>query len=456
MLNTGDKIVVGVSGGPDSVALVNVLSELSSSLELKLIVAHVNHNLRPTALSERDFVADLASRLSLDFFCLDADIRAQAREWRLSIEEAGRRIRYSYFEAVLKQTMADKIATAHHVDDQIETFFLRAIRGTTLTGLRGIPQARGHIIRPLIRLERSQILSYLKDRQIQYITDETNLESNTDRNFVRNVILPNVEVRFPNYRKSVLRTIEMVDRDEDLLDQMSDELYRSAVTRPTDEMVIDIKQLKNLPHSMSSRVIRAALYEMSGPNIRLGAINIDQAIRLLNDTNPSSGADLPGGLKLRRDYGRLIVSKGPGKDVHSYLYTVDGPCDLCITQTGATLRFHVREAWDNLKFPEHDRNVAYFDFDLLSFPLEIRSAVKGDRLEPWGMEGSTKVKKIFIDKKISARKRSKVPLIVKENIILWIAGLRRSRFFPLSASTSRVLEIRLLSPLDNERSDEFI
>ena len=446
MTKPGEKIVVGVSGGPDSVALFHVLNSLAPQMGFNFVVAHVNHNLRPQSLNDKNFVANLAAKHDKDFFCLDADVVAFAKEQHLSREEAGRRVRYSFFEELLTRLNAHKIATAHHVDDQIETFFLRLFQGTTSTGLKGIPAQRGAIIRPLIHAHRSQILQYLEDNNIECVTDETNFIPDTDRNFVRNVIMKSVSERFPNYRKTVLRTIELLIRDEDFMEQTARQFYFSSIFKMNDEIHIDLNKIAGLHESISSRVVRKALYDFIGPNVRLGQIHIEKVLELARSGHPSSSIDLPSQTCVRRNYDKLILAKSRQNLIRPYSYAISEPGVLRIAETGQALKFYLKNVSDDVRHVINDPDVACFDFDSVSFPLEVRSFIPGDRLEPWGMSGSTKIKKIFINKKIPVEARHRFPIVVKDDKILWVAGLRRSQFFGISPASRIILEIRLINP----------
>ena len=450
MINSGDKIVVGVSGGPDSVALIHVLCELAPELDFRTFVAHVNHNLRPSSGAERDFVANLSLKRGLQFFDLNTDVRAYARERNLSLEETGRRVRYSFFEELLERLNANKIATAHHLDDQIETFFLRILRGATLTGLRGIPAVRGPIIRPLIKLERSQIIEYLEANNISYLIDETNLKPDTDRNFVRNVILKNAVQRFPGYRKSVLRSIDLITRDEDFLENSASKLHAACVTSRQGLKIIDIKLLLEAHYSLSTRVIRKTLYELTGPHVRWGEVHIRQVVDLCRHCSPSSRMELPGGVKLRRKYDKLVLSHKSENAHESYSYIIKGPGSFRIAEARYTLEFSIQESCEHPPELNNDLDVAYFDLESLTFPLEVRSFLHGDRLEPWGMEGSTRIKKIFIDRKIFPEDRRKIPFIVKDSKILWIVGVRRSRFFGVTGGSRKILKINFIRSVDHK------
>lgn len=448
MVKPGDKIIVGVSGGPDSTALLSILCSLAPQYTLELVVAHVNHNLRKTASHDRDFVSRMASILGLEFFNLDANVMAYASKYHISAEEAGRRVRYNFFERLLHTLPANKIATAHHIDDEIETFLLRLLRGSSLTGLRGIPPVRGSIIRPLIKLERRQIIDYLEDKGLVFLTDETNLQSNTDRNFIRNVTLKRFENRFPNYRTPLLRTIELLTRDENFFELSTEDIYQTAISSSDEKLVIDIKLISRFHDSLISRVVRKALYNLTGPDVRWGEIHISKIISLIKSHNPSSSLTFPVGLRIRRDYDRLILTTQKPRPGILCKYTVLGPEDLKVSETGALLRFHLVGPMKTGEHLKHNPNIAYFDYDSLSFPLEVRSYLRGDRLEPWGMKGSAKVKKIFIDKKVPLTDRCRTPIVLKNDTLLWIAGIRRSRHFGVKPDSSNVLAIEFI------RSDE--
>ena len=454
MIEPGDKIVVGVSGGADSVALLSVLYSLVPEMNFQLIVAHVNHNLRPGSVNDKEFVENLASRLNLDFHHLDANVEKYSAEHHLSHEESGRIIRYAFFRELLKNLNASRVATAHHVDDQIETVFLRLLRGSVTTGLRGIPAVRGQIIRPFIKLERSQIVEYCREKGLNFITDETNFETAADRNFIRNRVVSEIEARFPHYRKTVLRTIELLGRDEEFLEKTARHLYRIASYRQENKIVFDVKQISDAHDAIVARVLRSAFYDLTGPDLKLTQINLNQSISLARSAKPSSSIDLPGFLNIRRDYDKLIISKKSVEKFEPYSYIINCPGILELPSSCGTLAFKTLDHLPKIDEIISDPDTAYFDS--LQFPLEVRSFRQGDRLEAWGSTGSTKIKKIFIDKKISLSLRPRIPLIVKDGKILWIAGVRRSSSYGLRPQSNRILEIKWIRNSNMEKAHEFL
>ncbi|MEW6349078.1 MAG: tRNA lysidine(34) synthetase TilS [Thermodesulfobacteriota bacterium] len=289
MIPEGSAVVAGVSGGPDSVALLSILAELRPELGFRLVAAHVDHGLRPESPEDARFVRDMANRLGVEFFLHVSDVKAVAAAEGISIEEAGRRVRYRFFEKTLAEIGATipgprtqpttempphslsegpcgdqqeprcsqsscgwgsggrdffqgvpspgnsismilgVVVTAHHRNDVVETFLLRLFRGSSLTGLSGIPPVRGHVVRPLIEADREQILAFLAERGMPYLTDPTNLDELTDRNFVRNRIIPTIRDRFPDFGKSLARTIDLVAKEQAFLERLADELYSQTI-----------------------------------------------------------------------------------------------------------------------------------------------------------------------------------------------------------------------------------
>lgn len=453
MIEPGDKILVGVSGGVDSVALLRVLYSLAPEMNFQLVVAHVDHNLRPGSVKDKEFVENLASRLKLGFYHLDADVEKHSAEHHLSHEESGRIIRYSFFRELLKNLKANRVATAHHVDDQIETVFLRLLRGSVTTGLRGIPAVRGQIIRPFIKVERSQIVEYCREKGLNFINDETNFGIAADRNFIRNRVISEIEARFPHYRKTVLRTLELLGRDEEFLEKTAGHLYRIASERHEQKIVFDVKQISDAHDAILARVLRTAFYDLTGPDLRLTQINLNQSISLVRSPNPSSSLDLPGFLNIRRDYDKLILCKKSVDHFEPYSYLVNGPGILQLPSSCGILAFTILNHLPKLDKIMSDSDTAYFDS--LQFPIEVRSFRPGDRIEAWGVAGSTKIKKIFIDKKISLSLRRRIPLIVKDDKVLWIAGVRRSSSYGLGPQSNRILEIKWLENSNWKKANEF-
>ncbi len=198
-------------------ALLHVLHMLSQDWGFRIIAGHLDHGLRPDAVADAEFVQDMTEGLGIRSVVERVNVREEAASHGISVEEAGRRARYSFFERVRSEFGAGAIATAHHRDDALETFFLRVLRGSSHTGLQGIPAKRGHIIRPLIKARRTEILVFLQERHLPFRIDQTNLEVDTDRNFIRNRLFPVVEERFPGFRAPLGRSMELIEQEDAFL-----------------------------------------------------------------------------------------------------------------------------------------------------------------------------------------------------------------------------------------------
>ncbi len=445
MIQSGQGVVVGVSGGPDSIALLHVLNALRKELSFWIVAAHLDHQLRIRSDADARFVREAADELGLRVEMTRVHVGELAAKHGVSVEEAGRRARYAFFEEVRVATGANTIATAHHRDDAIETFFLRILRGSSLTGLRGIPPVRGKVVRPLIDIPRMDILRFLEDQGIQYLVDSTNLGIEADRNFIRNRILPVVRTRFPNFTGPLVRTLELVADEEAFMDQQASELYSRVVSETEKGLEIDLPALSEAPQVLSSRVILAALYSLSGPETRWSRKHVDNILRIAMGENPSAHLDLPGGQNLRREYDRLILSRSASDELTpAFLISAPGPGTYPIPNTRHSIAFRVISRDKPLPMFLNSKGKALFAAEEVPFPLTIRSCLPGDRIKPWGIEGTRKVKDLLIDLKVPVRDRKKIALLVKGNRVLWIPGIRRSREAPVRPDTQRILEVRLL------------
>ncbi len=313
MIPPGAGVVVGVSGGPDSVALLTVLAELAPSMGFSLNTAHVDHGLRPESGDDALFVRDICLDLGVPAHLQSADVEAVAKSAGISIEEAGRRVRYEFFDHVLAHTGASLVATAHHRDDVVETFLLRVFRGSSITGLSGIPAVRGRIIRPLIEVGRGDVLAFLRGRALPFRTDPTNLEDTTDRNFVRNRVIPVIKERFPNFDGPLVRTIGLVAQEQAFIDEQATAFCAESAMMLQREGVpfyeLDVERLRSAPEVISARVLRSLLYALAGPNIRVTARHIRAVLSILDSRNPFAEVALPGGLVAARQYTKLLITK---------------------------------------------------------------------------------------------------------------------------------------------------
>ncbi|MDQ7785741.1 MAG: tRNA lysidine(34) synthetase TilS [Desulfomonilaceae bacterium] len=443
MMHSGDGIVVGVSGGPDSVALLYVLHILKSERDLRLSAAHLDHGLRAESGRDAEFTRELSASLGIEAHVQTADVRGMASELGLSMEEAGRRARYDFFERVRAEVDARSIATAHHLDDQMETFFLRVLRGSTLTGLGGIPPRRERIIRPLIEARRSEILAFLQERGIPYRTDRSNLSDDTDRNFIRNRLMPLIARRFPDFSRPLTRTMNSVREEEEFLGKLASDLQSGTARRCGAEVLIDIPRVRDAPRVLARRSVLKSLYELSGPSVRWAKVHVDTILDVVHGENPSTEIHLPGGIVLFREYDLLSLTSERPEEPVPFFMSADGPGELRVPSTGAIVSFDIvgpgRETHPDRTGPWE----AFFDADVARFPLTVRSMRPGDRFRPWGMKGTRKLKEVLIDVKVPRRLRMRIPLLEKDTEILWVPGVRRGRGASIVPQTNKILRVRV-------------
>lgn len=438
-------VIAAVSGGPDSVALLHVLHILSQPDRFRITVAHLNHLLRADSGRDAAFVQAMASEIGVECRVKEIDVTAAATLQGISIEEAGRRARYTFFESVRESEGADLIATAHHLDDELETFFLRLFRGSSLHGLLGIPPVRDRVIRPLIRARKAEILRFLEERKVPYKMDRTNLQADTDRNFIRNRLFPLIEARFEGFRKPLGRTMELVRAEDRLLEQLTSKLYAETISQTGNTLAATLPGLLSAPDELTSRVILSALYNISGANARWGRSHVRLALKVLRSRNPSAKADLGSGVSVHRGYDRLFFTRKQEEVVVGPAFImVSGPGRVIVPGSETILDFTVLSGASDIRWSTCAADRAYFDADQVRFPLAIRFPRHGDKFRPWGLEGSRKLKKALIDVKVPRKLRSRMPLVVKGEDILWIPGIRRGQAAPVGPETSSVLEIRLV------------
>lgn len=456
MIKRAAGVVVGVSGGPDSVALIHLLDALKSEMGFWIVAAHMDHKLRADSWKDAEFVSEMVRNMGIRVEVGTTDVTAVAAKEGVSVEEAGRRCRYRFFEEVRISAAADVIATAHHMDDELETFFLRIFRGSSLHGIKGIAPVRGRLIRPLIRAERVDIIRFLEGRRIPYRVDPTNLEAETDRNFIRNRLFPEINERFPNFRNPLKRTLELLAEEDSFLDLQAKKLYSDAVSFHQDALTLDVDKLRSAPKVLAARAVLLALYDCSDREERWNRSHIQSLIETLCSDNPSAHRDLPGGFVAEREYKSVrIFRPKPPKGLSVNQMIVTGPGEVELPDTGIALAFRLRDSDGKLAESLGDAVTALFDADKAAFPLNLRTFRPGDRFRPWGLEGSLKLKKLFIDMKVPSNLRRKIPLLVKDEEILWVPGIRRGQAAAVLPETRRILEVKLVKGMEELENTEF-
>ena len=436
LIDPQDRVLVGVSGGVDSSVLLSILFKIKDSFPFSLGVAHLNHALRgDESVRDEEFVRDLAGRFGLPFHVRRVDVRSYAKAEGLSLQHAGRDLRYDYFREIARKHGYRKIAIGHTRDDQVETFIMRIVKGTGLRGLSSIPMRRGPIIRPLLFCYQSEIEAYLKEESIPYVEDSSNKKDLYQRNFVRNRVLPLFEKLNPNFRERVLFLLDDLTRLNGLFEQEADRFLSEEVRTEGGDVFVNTEELKSLHQETLYRVLSGML-ERVEPSLVLLRDHVRLIEEALESARPNIDVALPGRVRATKIYDRLILTKKPAAPAIQGRFPVRMGPNL-LEPFGIILECAVMETP-----PEGlptDGQTAFFDYDKTGV-LEIRTFLVGDRFVPLGMEVSVKLKDFFIARKIPLHQRRRIPLLVSGEDIIWVLGQRIDERYKVNSSTRRILK----------------
>lgn len=282
LIKYGDNIVVGVSGGPDSMTLLNVLCSLKETLQIHLFVAHINHQIRKEAKQDEEYVKDFCAAHQIPFFVLEKDVVQLAKEQKIGTEEAGRKVRYDFFEEICKKVNASKIATAHTANDQAETILMNLMRGSGTNGLKGMEVKRGKYIRPLLEITRQEIEQYCQKQQLNPRIDQTNQENVYTRNRIRNELIPYIEKNFnPSIVTSLNRLSEIVKEQEEYMEKVVEKAYLEIMLEQNEEqIVLDLKKFTSLEIVIKKRILLYTITKLFGTSQGIEKIHIEDMLKL--------------------------------------------------------------------------------------------------------------------------------------------------------------------------------
>lgn len=415
LLEKGDKVLVGLSGGADSMCLTHMLYMMSEELDITVGAAHLNHNIRGNdALSDAAASEKFAQDLGICFHLKSANVPEYAKDNNLSDELAGREIRYSFFEELKQKYGYTKIATAHNKNDNAETILMNFMRGTTLQGLCGIPVERDGIIRPLIETDRCDIEKYCEDNNLNYVTDKTNLEEIYTRNKIRINLIPEIRNLFnPNFVDTVTRNSEILKAENDYIASVADKVYKEKVT----DNVVSVDVINNSHIAVSRRVINKMLNSLCKD---VTASAVEDVVRLCRAAKTGKSIALHGGVIAEIEYDKLVISPKT-KTVTEFRYCLKENQGVFIEELGKFAFLEKCTVMD-------DKYAIYFSADT-SDEIVFRNRRSGDIFQPCGMKGRKKVKDLFIDDKIPRKVRSEIPIIEINGKIACVGKLRTDAEF---------------------------
>ena len=411
LLREGARVVVGLSGGPDSVCLARMLD----SLGYEVVAVHCNFHLRgEESMRDEQFVTNLCQQMNWKCYRTDFDTEAYARQQGISIEMAAREYRYDWFHQLQKEAGAEAIAVGHHQDDNVETLLLNLTRGTGIRGLCGMQPKNGEVVRPLLCLTREEILSYLQDIGQEYVTDHTNLEDEYARNKVRLDVLPLLECINQGATKNITSTMENLNEVMKVYQgAMKDAISQCVEHQENGEIFISIKTLKRLPSPIS------VLHEVLSP-FGFNKVQIKQMLAALGESGKVFTAE---GRRVLIDRQSIIVEAAQYPMPHINIEEIP---------------------IENLTIEKNPR-YAYLDADKLHGELTLRTPQEGDTFAPFGMDGKRKLLSDFLtDLKLNLFEKERQPLLMDGEEIAWVVGKRSSELYRVDSQTKRVIRVTLL------------
>jgi tRNA(Ile)-lysidine synthase len=450
LISGGEIVLVAVSGGQDSVCLLHVLNNLQSVLDIKLHVAHLNHQLRgKEAAADARYVAALAKKLGIPCTVEKRDVLSYQKEHGLSLEEAAREVRYGFLASVAEAVGADLVAVGHTLDDQAETILLHLVRGTGTKGLRGLRPAAGwpyaggklQIIRPLLEVRREETGAYCTDFNLQPRQDATNLSLEPLRNKVRLELLPLLKSYNPQMVEALQRAARLAGDDIEYLESEAVKIWPQLVRMLGNAVILEKKALGNLPVSMQRYILRRAIEQTAGNLKDIEARHIEELIHGLNKP-AGKKISLPYGLVFAIDYENYRLEK-----VHSeasplaeltgeYAVKIPGETTVpCWKIKAALVKTMVAKKTDGF--------TAYVDYSKTGNKLIVRSRKTGDRFQPLGMQQTKKIGEYMLDAKIPQELRENIPIVVSAAGIVWVAGYRIDERVKVTETTKKILCLKL-------------
>lgn len=435
MLKKGDKVVIGFSGGPDSLCLLHILLSLKDEYELSLYAVHINHMIRgEEALRDEEFARSFCENNGIEFYVKREDVNSLAKELKMSSEEAGRKVRYDFFNEVLQSVSGSKIALAHNLNDNGETIIMRLLRGTSLSGMGGISPSRDNIIRPLINSTREEIEGYCEEKHLNPVIDSTNLQEVYTRNKIRLNVIPYIQENFNKNILENLHTNSKIARDEE-------DFIVSLVKETTKGIKVgneySIKKFNDLHIAMKRRVIRNIIGKSLKSLNGIESKHIENILLLLSKGESGKRLDIKKGLVLSINYEFFNIFKNESNSVQNFQ-------SENILNGVVINNYYIKGSIINKGDMEvNDSSVKYFDYEKTGSEVLVRHRLNGDYIYLKGLRGKKKLKDVFIDMKINREVRESLPIIAVGNEVLTIIGVRDSVSFNVDENTTKILKVKI-------------
>lgn len=484
MLSQGDHVLVGLSGGPDSVCLLIILNTVRPKFNITLSAAYIDHGLRPAETPyEIDFCKELCNSYDIPLIIKSIDVKSYAKEKKLNKQEAARELRYKAFDEITYEKVANKIALGHNADDQAETLLMRLFRGTGPSGLSGIPPVRSlesgalqkvkdfletpvgvrdqelrkkiSIIRPLIETERHEIEKFLETEGIGFVIDSSNLKKEYLRNKIRHLIIPVIKNINRDVIHTLSRTADIFRDEERYFEILVTKTLMKLITRKTDNTIeLFSGPLEAMDTVILRRVLRRAINETKGLR-GIGFIHIEEIISLIKSGKSGDRIYLPKDIRVIKGYSTVIITSEKPERLGTYIMNTPG--EIILKESSIVIRSEIIENISELRtarlsspkspnsklFYGDGKKIVVIDADKAHFPLVIRGRQQGDFFYPIGFGKKKKLQDYFVDEKIPRDERDRVPLLVSDNDIVWVIGHRLDERYKVDKATKRVLKLEI-------------
>jgi tRNA(Ile)-lysidine synthase len=457
MLDMGDRVIVAVSGGKDSMSLLKVLDMISGEYRLTLIVAHLNHGIRgDDADREEAFVRQFSHNMGIEFQSTKIHVPSLKKGAGKSIEDVGREERYRFLSFTAQKYGAQKIALGHHLHDQAETVIMNLLRGSGADGLKGmLPVRDSMFIRPLLFVGQEEIAAFIEEHQIPYVTDSSNDSNIYLRNRIRHSLMPTLKKEFnPRLEENLSVMAEIFRLENDYMKTVTIDLFENVCLHLSGEQIkIKRADLRNQHPAIQNRMIKNLLEKFSTSGKGIGYVHVTAVIDLADSDMPGGRLNLPSGIHVWCEYDWLCFSRQDknstgfnpaclNEKTKNLFYNVSIPDAVNIQELGLTMTF------DLIQQPQEvasgHSNIVYMDYEKIIPPLVVRTIRPGDRIQPLGMEGTMKLKSYFIDRKMPKRQRGETILLVDGKSVVWIAGMRLSERVKITNKSRKFLKVEIV------------
>jgi tRNA(Ile)-lysidine synthase len=451
LLLPGQRVGVAVSGGADSVALLRLLLELQPKIGFVPCVIHLNHMLRGRfSDADEKFVAKLAKSKGLEFFSKKVNIASLSKKQKANVEEVARRERYAFFEALVREEHVDKIAVAHTADDQAETVLAHILRGTGLSGLRGIHPQTGNVFRPLLGVRRAELRTYLKKLRQPWREDSTNRDTARTRARIRKKLLPMLEKDFnPGVVEHLCQLAKLAGEDENFLEAQVSDWLRKTSQETKGGVALNLADLLRAPQALRTRALRSIVAGVKTRGGQLSLEHVEAVLELASQRDSGKALQLPGGVEVRRErellrFGAVHENIEAGKKnaPRNFEYEVNlarGTVELRVVELSTLLRFRV------IDWPKEGRETkeigAVLDRSRLELPLVVRNWRAGDAVHPRGHQKAHKLARLLNEKSVSRWEKTNWPVVTSGGKLAWVRGLPEAVEFAVRPETQEAVEI---------------